>query len=400
MNRLILEYAGQTQECEGWPPKYACVLRVANCYFPQVQVEQIQLSNEPTTIIRTTEDLQALYSQSKATGIVHLRLLGTELSCQNLGACLPPPGFGKLTRESTAETLVPSGEDTIALTCYKCEGRKSRFGCKKCGNKGVLEANSIPKYAALLKFIQQEVQHYSLLSFTEKPPDKPAVHYGVVCAICNCCPVIGIRYKCSICRGYNCCAKCESRSTHPHPFIKLKTHQPDDCDKPKCSTKAKNRQCDPESRFCLRFVKDIEGRDGEIRSPSTPLRRTWRLRNIGKTAWSPGCKMIFINGDFEGSAVNLPPINPGEECNVTVTCIAPAEEGEYYSHWRALDSEGMRFGQRLTIKIRVLKEAIGSESQILRYFEQSLSECPAEALAALKNAGGSLAQASALLRPS
>ena len=398
MHRLILDYAGQSQECEGWPPKHSCVLKVANCYFPHVQVEQIQVFSDPTRLIRTTEDLQALYAQNQATCTVHLRLLGTELSCQNLGACLPPPGFGRLTKENTSETLIPSGKDSLLLTCYKCEGRKSRFGCKRCGNSGVLDVERLPKYAALLQFIRQEVERCSVLAFTDKLPEKPAVHYGVVCVICNCCPVIGIRYKCSVCRGYNCCAKCESRSTHPHPFIKLKAHQPEECDKPKGTIKAKNRQCDPESRFCLRFVKDIEGREGAILSPSAHFRKTWRLRNIGKTAWVRGCNMRFINGDFEGPTVDLPPISPGEECDVTVTCTAPADEGEYYSHWRAQDCEGMRFGQRLSIKIRVLKEA--ADSLLFRTFEHSIDESPAEALAALKSAGGDLVLAAAFLRPS
>ena len=396
MNRLILEYAGQPQECEGWPPQYGCILKLANCFFPHVQVEGIETLESPVSAVRSTEDLQAVYGRYKATGVLHLRLIGTELSCHNLDACLPPPGFSRPSRENTTEDSTDS--EALILPCYKCQGTRPRFGCKRCNNKGTIDVRSLPKYMTLLKFVSQEVERWSLLTFTEKQPEKPTVHYGVVCAICNCCPVIGIRYKCSVCKGYSCCAKCESRSTHPHPFIKLKQFQPEECEKPKMTGKSKNRQCDPESRLCLRFVKDVEGREGEIHTPQSRFHRTWRIRNEGKTAWTPGCKVIFINGDFEGPAVDLPPLSPAEQCDVRVTCTAPSEEGEYYSHWRALDAEGMRFGQRLTIKIRVVKGDVDSGNQLQWRFEQLLAEHPAETLAALQTAEGDLSRAAALLR--
>lgn len=34
-------------------------------------------------------------------------------------------------------------------------------------------------------------------------------------------PIIGIRYKCVICKDFDFCASCESINVHPHPMIKL-----------------------------------------------------------------------------------------------------------------------------------------------------------------------------------
>ncbi|CAF4509998.1 unnamed protein product, partial [Didymodactylos carnosus] len=34
------------------------------------------------------------------------------------------------------------------------------------------------------------------------------VHYGVKCDVCNCCPIVGIRYKCSQYSNYDLCSKC------------------------------------------------------------------------------------------------------------------------------------------------------------------------------------------------
>ena len=405
MKRIILEYSGQQQEYEGWPPEFRCVLKLANCYFPHVQIDQIIVVGDSERTIRSTHDLSEIYRASESSGIVRLRLLGSELYCQNLGACLPPPGFGKQpgdTQHKPGECR--GGREEYFQQCYKCEGtgRSKGFAgdCRKCGGQGVVDVYTLPKYAAILKFIRKEVEHFSLLHLADKPAklEKPSVHYGTACAICNCCPVIGIRYKCSVCPDYNCCSKCEVKSTHPHPFIKLKQYQAESAKPFKTVGKAKNRQCDPDSRLCCRFVKDVLGKEGELFSPAQTFQKSWRVRNIGKTAWPDGCQMIFINGDFEGAPVSLPQITPEEECEICVSCVAPTEEGEYYSHWRACDPDGMRFGHRLTIKIRVVKENREFDWTAIHQIEQSLEERPDETVEALKIAGGDFGKAAVFLQ--
>ena len=34
-------------------------------------------------------------------------------------------------------------------------------------------------------------------------------------------PVVGVRYKCSICKDYDFCARCEEATDHEHPFLKI-----------------------------------------------------------------------------------------------------------------------------------------------------------------------------------
>ena len=48
-------------------------------------------------------------------------------------------------------------------------------------------------------------------------------HFGVKCNICNSFPIIGCRYKCTICEDYNLCEKCEKiiGSIHSHPLLKI-----------------------------------------------------------------------------------------------------------------------------------------------------------------------------------
>jgi hypothetical protein len=50
------------------------------------------------------------------------------------------------------------------------------------------------------------------------------VHYNTRCDGCDQFPLVGVRYKCSVCPDYDLCSKCESKNVHPddHPLIKLK----------------------------------------------------------------------------------------------------------------------------------------------------------------------------------
>jgi len=50
-------------------------------------------------------------------------------------------------------------------------------------------------------------------------------HIGFSCRICKQTPILGVRYKCSVCQSFDICEKCEEKNTidHPHPFIKIRS---------------------------------------------------------------------------------------------------------------------------------------------------------------------------------
>ena len=52
------------------------------------------------------------------------------------------------------------------------------------------------------------------------------IHEGIKCNICHANPIIGERYKCSICPNYNLCKECEEENAknlqHKHNFIKIR----------------------------------------------------------------------------------------------------------------------------------------------------------------------------------
>jgi len=55
------------------------------------------------------------------------------------------------------------------------------------------------------------------------------VHKGIKCNKCFKSPIVGYRYKCSICSAYNLCDDCEEKNSqtgdHPHAFIKLRKEE-------------------------------------------------------------------------------------------------------------------------------------------------------------------------------
>ena len=53
-----------------------------------------------------------------------------------------------------------------------------------------------------------------------------AVHAGVTCDSCNENPIVGVRWKCAVCRDYDLCENCEATDKHTeHPMLKIRTPQ-------------------------------------------------------------------------------------------------------------------------------------------------------------------------------
>jgi hypothetical protein len=54
-------------------------------------------------------------------------------------------------------------------------------------------------------------------------------HHGIKCNKCGKNPIIGYRYKCSICKNYNLCENCEEKNyeteEHSHNFIKMRNEE-------------------------------------------------------------------------------------------------------------------------------------------------------------------------------
>jgi len=116
------------------------------------------------------------------------------------------------------------------------------------------------------------------------------------------------------------------------------------------------------------FVSDVTVPDGTSFEPGTVFRKTWRIRNSGTCTWDAGYRFAFLSGDrmsgprsaplgsldrlYESSPL-FPTVRPGEEIEVSVTLIAPTEEGTHEGHWQLFAPDGTPFGTRVFVSIVV-----------------------------------------------
>jgi hypothetical protein len=87
----------------------------------------------------------------------------------------------------------------------------------------------------LKKFINEGIDIESLPAFAEAEqtfeelarmfiPDanSGAIHENLICDGCDVYPIVGTRYKCSVCENFDYCSRCEELLDHDHAFIKIK----------------------------------------------------------------------------------------------------------------------------------------------------------------------------------
>lgn len=95
------------------------------------------------------------------------------------------------------------------------------------------------------------------------------------------------------------------------------------------------------------FVMDVTLPDGTIVAPSTPLTKTWRLKNIGTATWTTAYSLMYVNGDQMSapSSVNLPhDVPPGGTVDVSVQIVSPPVQGTFRGNWMLRNATGGAFG--------------------------------------------------------
>jgi len=117
--------------------------------------------------------------------------------------------------------------------------------------------------------------------------------------------------------------------------------------------------------------------DQYVASANQSLTKTWRLRNSGSSTWGAGYQLAFVSGKQMGApaAVAVPAAAPGQEVNVSVNLIAPAEPGIHRGYWQMRNPQGTYFGDRIWVQLEVPGGSSGSpppEAYVLECVE-----CPA-----------------------
>jgi len=74
--------------------------------------------------------------------------------------------------------------------------------------------------------------------------------------------------------------------------------------------------------------------------------KTWKIKNSGTCTWSTGYTIIYAgySTQMSGQPQPLPlPVTPGQEIQISVNFVAPAQAGSYLSAWTLDDGDGTAY---------------------------------------------------------
>lgn len=93
------------------------------------------------------------------------------------------------------------------------------------------------------------------------------------------------------------------------------------------------------------YLADVTIPDGTLMQPGETFVKTWRVRNTGEATWGEGYELAFFRDDQMGGpdSIPLPPAQPGDVSEISVTLTAPDQPGEHKSTWKARDPQGKFF---------------------------------------------------------
>jgi len=186
------------------------------------------------------------------------------------------------------------------------------------------------------------------------------VHERVTCDGCMQCPIQGIRYKCAVCPNFDFCAGCWQKNDHLHTFYAIKN--PYDCshaeliatDAHTCSAawKATEKVLNPQ-KLKLKYLREGQLPERDTVFCGNQVHKTWFVRNSGQRQWPSGCVLTVIRGSLQVDTALVPPLQPGEQREIGVHFQVPAQVGLFSYAFRATESDGHPFGEKLHMTIRV-----------------------------------------------
>ncbi|MCR4408580.1 MAG: NBR1-Ig-like domain-containing protein [Anaerolineae bacterium] len=103
------------------------------------------------------------------------------------------------------------------------------------------------------------------------------------------------------------------------------------------------------------LVADVTVPDNTELAPGTAFIKTWQVRNSGTCPWETGTKLVFVSGERMGgpTMVDVLPLPPGDETDVSVNLTSPATPGTYKGDWQFLTPDGVPFGPVIYVQIVV-----------------------------------------------
>ncbi len=109
------------------------------------------------------------------------------------------------------------------------------------------------------------------------------------------------------------------------------------------------------SCYGLLWLKVETVPDNTPMTPGQTFTKTWLVQNTGTCAWEAGFKFAYIGGDAMGSSTLTltKAVSPGTQIELSIPMTAPSTPGSVTSRWRMSTSNGVYFGDWLSVVIAI-----------------------------------------------
>jgi len=211
------------------------------------------------------------------------------------------------------------------------------------------------------------------------------VHDNIMCDNCKCNPIVGTRFKCTICSDFDLCSACEAKDVHPsgHPLMKIKVRKEKDdmigvWRRKTPVPERRGHHHGPRyfgkplqtNRLYAKFIGDSTIQDRSHLAPGSQHLKTWELQNSGPTAWPAGVKIQYLSGDIDivdqtSLDMTLPEVPSNERCLINMIVNVPEKAGRYITYFRLQSPQGNRFGPRFWLDFFVPEQEPVVEQKVV-----------------------------------
>lgn len=221
-------------------------------------------------------------------------------------------------------------------------------------------------------------------------------HTGVICQGCKKIPIIGIRYKCSVCPNYNLCENCEKENEetdgHPHIFLKIiKKEQSLQLDEDLDEKEDINNLNDNKKEIINTDIKEnnkknnivisnliIDKKNTEFNTYSylclndelgfsvfkgtKDYNFNFEIKNNGKFPWLKNKSFLICDTNLSDKIVDeikLQPLNPGNVCTVNILFkdLEKFNPGKYNTYLNFIVNN-KTFGEKILIMFEIIEKKV------------------------------------------
>ena len=200
------------------------------------------------------------------------------------------------------------------------------------------------------------------------------VHKEIKCNKCNKKPIVGFRYKCTICDNYNLCEQCEENTDHIHDFIKINEEEKeeekilsekindiiisDNNNENKINISDEIIKNKDEEKYSFKILSKDE--EFFISNNSNYEKVSIILKNDGNLDWPEfETKLICdTNNSLLGfNDIVLPPLKIGHHDTIYIELNIPSEIPlDSYIVCINFNIKGKNYGEQIKIKVNIVTE--------------------------------------------